>query len=129
MSGQVSYDVYVKVGVDSMGREEFGEAVAHFVERGNAVALKRRLVARGETVHVVRNLVHGLTEVEKKRWFSDYHLVPEYNPTLDHGPTKEPSETPQDTGEGRTLPTLDPDAEEASGEDTAGSWWRRWLGA
>jgi hypothetical protein len=30
-----------------MGREEFGEAVAHFVERGNAVALKRRLVARG----------------------------------------------------------------------------------
>ena len=48
MSGQVSYDVYVKKGVDQMGREEFGEAVAHFVERSNAVALKRRLVARGK---------------------------------------------------------------------------------
>ena len=67
MSGQASYDVYVKGGVDPMGRDKFGEAVAHFVERGNAVALKRRLVARGETVHVVRNVVHGLTEAEKKR--------------------------------------------------------------
>jgi hypothetical protein len=38
---------YVKKGVDSMGRDEFGEAVAHFMERGNAVALKRRLVAWG----------------------------------------------------------------------------------
>jgi hypothetical protein len=41
VSGQASYDIYVKKGVDSMGRDEFGEAVAHFVERGNAVALKR----------------------------------------------------------------------------------------
>jgi hypothetical protein len=47
MNGEDSYDVYVKEGVDSLGREEFGEAVAHFVERYNAVALKRRLVARG----------------------------------------------------------------------------------
>ncbi|MDQ3793459.1 MAG: hypothetical protein M3341_12705 [Actinomycetota bacterium] len=47
MSGQASYDVYVKSGLDPMGRDEFGEAVAHFVERCNAVALKRRLVARG----------------------------------------------------------------------------------
>ena len=47
MSGKTSYDVYVKKGVDPMGRDEFGEAVAHFVERDNAVALKRRLVARG----------------------------------------------------------------------------------
>lgn len=81
MSGQASYDVYVKSGLDPTGRDEFGEAVAHFVERCNAVALKRRLVARGETVHVVRNVVHGLTETEKKRRFSDYHPVPEYNPT------------------------------------------------
>jgi hypothetical protein len=48
VSGQVSYDVYVKKGVDQMGREEFGEAVAHFVERSNAVALRRSLVARGK---------------------------------------------------------------------------------
>ena len=47
MNWEVSYDVYVKEGVDSLGREEFGETVAHFVERYNAVALKRRLVARG----------------------------------------------------------------------------------
>ena len=89
MSGQASYDVYVKGGVDPMGRDKFGEAVAHFVERGNAVALKRRLVARGETVHVVRNVVHGLTETEKKRRYSDYHLVPEYNPPLGSRPYEE----------------------------------------
>ena len=99
------------------------------MEQGNAVALKRRLVARGERVHVVRNVVHSLTEAEKKRRFSDYHLIPEYNPPSDHSPTMEPSETPQDKGEGRTLPPVGPDAEEASGEDTAGSWWQRWLGA
>lgn len=129
MSWEISYDVYVKGGVDTMGRDEFGEAVAHFVERGNAVALKRRLVARGETVHIVRNVVHGLTEAEKKRWFSDYHLVPEYYPTTDHGPAKAPSATPQDSGRDRTLPPLGPVAQKASGEDAAGSWWRRWLGA
>jgi hypothetical protein len=129
VSGQASYDVYVKKSVDSVGRDEFGEAVAHFVERGNAVALKRRLVARGETVHVVRNIVHDLSEAEKKRWFSDYHLIPEYHLPLDHGPSKEASETPQDTGERPTLPLLAPDAEEASAEEAAGSWWRRWLGA
>ena len=81
MSGQVSYDVYVKEGVDQMGREGFGEAVAHFVERGNAVTLKRRLVARGERVHVVRSIVHGLSEEEMERRFSDYHRVPEYEPS------------------------------------------------
>jgi hypothetical protein len=43
LSQEVSYDVYVKKGVDPMGRDEFGEAVAHFVDRSNAVALKRRL--------------------------------------------------------------------------------------
>jgi hypothetical protein len=84
VSGQASYDVYVKGGVDPMGRDKFGEAVAHFVERGNAVALKRRLVARGETVHVVRNVVHGLTEAEKERRFSDYHLIPEYRDPSGH---------------------------------------------
>jgi hypothetical protein len=84
MSGEVSYDVYVKVGVDSLGREDFGEAVAHFVERNNAVALKRRLVARGETVRVERSVVHSLSEEEKERRLSDYSRVPEYNLPSDH---------------------------------------------
>ena len=91
MSGEVSYDVYVKKGVDQIGRDEFGEAVAHFVERNNAVALKRRLVARGEMVHVVRRVVHDLSEEEKERRFSDYSRVPEYNLLPDHGFTQERS--------------------------------------
>ena len=128
MSGQLSYDVYVKKGVDQMGREEFGEAVAHFVERSNAVALKRRLVARGETVHVVRRLVHGLSDEEKERWFSDYHLVPEYNPPSDHDPTQEPSGDPQDAVVKNAPDPRRSDAEEAP-ENAAKSWWRKWLGA
>jgi hypothetical protein len=84
----VSYDVYVKKdGVDSMGRDVFGEAIAHFVERANAVALKRRLVSRGETVHVVRSVVHGLSEAEKEGRFSDYHQVPEYEPLRGPAPS------------------------------------------
>jgi hypothetical protein len=70
VSGGVSYDVYVKEGVDSLGRDNFGEAVAHYVERDNAVALKRRVNTRGETVRIERNFVHGLSETEKERWFS-----------------------------------------------------------
>ena len=80
MSAEASYDVYVKDGVDSMGRDRFGEAVAHFVERENAVALKRRLEARGETVHVERSVVHGLSEAQKERRFSDYFRAPEFEP-------------------------------------------------
>ena len=128
MNGEVSYDVYVEEGVDSLGRDEFSKAVAHFVERNNAVALKRRLVARGETVRVERSVVHGLSEEDKERRFSDYSRVPEYNLPADHCHTNEPSEAPQDA-RSRTRPPLRPDAEEASGKDTARSWWRRWLGA
>jgi hypothetical protein len=78
VSTEVSYYVYVKQGVDSIGRDDYGEAVTHFVERNNAVALKRRLVARGEMVRVERSVVHGLSEKETERWYSDYHRVPEY---------------------------------------------------
>jgi hypothetical protein len=127
MSGEVSYDVYVKKGVDEMDRDEFGEAVAHFVERNNAVALKRRLVARGEMVHVVRRVVHGLSEEEKERRFSDYSRVPEYNLLPDHGFTQERSGHPQDA----TVDDSGPqrlDVEEAS-EGFTEPWWRRWLGA
>jgi hypothetical protein len=93
MSREASYDVYVRKGVDPIGRDEFGEAVAHFVERANAVALKRRLVARGETVHVERSVVYGLSEVEKKRRFSDHSQVPEYNLPSDHGPRRDLPQT------------------------------------
>ncbi len=67
MSEEVTYGVYVKHGADPMGRDVFGEAVAHFAERDNAVALKRRLVAEGKTVQIEKSLVHGLTEEEKER--------------------------------------------------------------
>ena len=62
MSGQTSYDVYVKRGVDFTGRPGFGERVAHVVERGNAGALKRWLASRGEMVHVERSVVHDTNE-------------------------------------------------------------------
>ena len=41
LSRETSYDVYVKGGVDKLGRDEFSPAVAHFMDRNNAVALKR----------------------------------------------------------------------------------------
>jgi hypothetical protein len=88
VSEDVSYDVYVKSGVDSMGRGEFGEAVAHFVERDNAVALKRRLEARGEAVRVEKSAVYGLSEAEKEDWFSDYFRIPEFEPARDKGPSE-----------------------------------------
>jgi hypothetical protein len=86
VSEEASYDVYVRVGVDLLGRDEFGEAVAHFAERDNAVALKRRLEARGETVRVERSIVYGLSEAGKERWFSDYSRVPEFELSQDRDP-------------------------------------------
>jgi hypothetical protein len=110
-----------------MGRDEFGEAFAHFVELDNAVALKRRLVARGETVRAERSIVHGLSEEEKARRFSDYSRVPEYNLPADHGITQEPFEDAQGAAVEAPGPRH-PDAEEAS-EGPTEPWWRRWLGA
>jgi hypothetical protein len=95
VSGQASYDVYVKKGVDSMGRDAFGEPVARFVERDNAVALKRQLVARGRTVHIEKSVVHGLSEEEKESRFSDYHRVPEYSLPSDQSPAQGASEGSQ----------------------------------
>ena len=77
-SQETSYDVYVKGGADMLGREEFGPAVAHFMDRNNAVALKRRLEARGERVHVERSTVYDLSERAKEAWFSDYSRIPEF---------------------------------------------------
>lgn len=121
MSREVSYDVYVKSGVDRMGRDEFGEAVAHFLEQGNAVALKRRLVARGETVRVERSVVHGLSEEEKERRFSDYSRVPEYEPPRDRtSPQRGPESAAEDTGRGAV-----PSDHQRPSERP---WWRRVFG-
>ena len=98
MSEEVSYDVYVRVGVDLLGRDEFGEAVAHFMERDNAVALKRRLEARGETVRVERTSVHGLSEAGKEGWFSDYSRIPEFDFLREQDPPERGPEAVIDGG-------------------------------
>jgi hypothetical protein len=129
MSEEASYDVYVKEGVDHMGRDKLGEAVAHFVERDNAVALKRRLVARGETVLIERSLVHDLSEEEKERWFSDYSRVPEYDPPLDQQVAQEPSEAPQGAAVTTTAAPRPPtDGTEAQTGFEQLPWWRKMLG-
>ena len=132
MSQEASYDVYVKSGVDPLGRDEFGPAVAHFVERHNAVALKRRLEARGQRVHVERSTVYDLSEAEKEAWFSDYSRVPEFefawdqvhteNPAPSLKPAENPSEDPT-----VALPRIRPGAAEAS-KGSGESWWRRMAG-
>lgn len=130
MSQEASYDVYVKRSVDGLGRDEFGPAVAHFVERGNAVALKRRLEARGDTVHVERSTVYGLSEAEKEAWFSDYSLIPEFEPTWDQrvGP-ENPTFSQKSSGD-QSEDTVDAPAhlytrtQEAS-KGSREPWWRR----
>jgi hypothetical protein len=94
--GEVSYDLYVKHGVDSMGRDVFGKAIARFTARGNAVTLKRQLVARGRTVRVEKSIVHGLSEEEKEHRFSDYHRGPEHSLLSDQSPAQGASEVSQD---------------------------------
>jgi hypothetical protein len=73
-------------------RDVLGEAIAHFTERDNALALKRQLVTKqlvtkGRTVRVEKSVVHGLTEEGKVRWFSDYYRTPEYNLPSDQSPS------------------------------------------
>ena len=108
-----------------MGRGEFGEAVAHFVERSNAVALKRRLVARGETVRVERSLVRPLRRREERR-FADYSRVPEYEPPLDQRVARGSSEAPQGAAVNATS-AWHPDVgtTEARNGSEQLPWWRR----
>ena len=129
MSGEVSYDVYVKKDVDPMGRDEFGEAVAHFVERDNAVALKRRLVARGETVRVERSVVYDLSEEEKERHFSDYSRVPEYEPLRDLTSLQREPVGPKMAAEKLESAEPRPAAGDAQEGAEPRSWWRRVFGA
>ncbi len=131
MSQEASYDVYVKSDVDKLGRDEFGPAVAHFIERENAVALKRRLEARGEKVRVERSTVYGLSEAEKETWFSDYYRIPEFEPA-GHQIRSENSASTQKSGEQPedavwAPPPLRPSAQRAS-QGRRGPWWRRMAG-
>ena len=124
--------MYVK-GVDGLGRDEFGAAVAHFMDCNNAVALKRRLEARGERVRVERSTVYGLSEAEKEAWFSDYSRIPEFEPAWDQDrPEKNPAPTQKSSGEQPEVtvwapPPLRPSAQGAS-EGRRGPWWRRMAG-
>jgi hypothetical protein len=127
-----SYDVYVKGGVDGLGRDEFGAAVAHFMDCNNAVALKRRLESRGEKVRVEKNIVYDLSEAEKEAWFSDYSRIPEFEPAWDRirpenpAPTQKSSaDQPEDTA--WAPPPLRPSAQGAS-EGRREPWWRRMAG-
>jgi hypothetical protein len=125
VSEETSYDVYVKSGVDHLGRDDFGTAVAHFVERSNAVALKRRLEARGERVHVERSTIYGLSESAKEVWFSDYSRIPEFEPVRDQALPENPTLSQESSGghpEEVALPR--PAAQEASGRRRE-PWWYR----
>ena len=126
MSEEASYDVYVRVGVDVLGRDEFGEAVAHFLEQHNAVALKRRLEARGETVRVERTSVHGLSGAAKDAWFSDYSRVPEFELSRDQAPPERGHEAPETVaGDQQREPHQ---AQGGAQESSERAWWRRVFG-
>ena len=133
VNGEASYDVYVKSGADKLGREDFGPAVAHFVERSNAVALKRRLEARGgDTVHVERSTVYGLSEAEREAWFSDYSHIPEFVPAWEQVRPENPAPFQMSSGEGSgdaavAAPYLQPSAQGAS-RGGGEPWWRRIVG-
>jgi hypothetical protein len=99
LSQEASYDVYVKSDVDQLGRYELGPAVARFIERENAVALKRRLEARGEKVRIERSTVYGLSEAEKEAWFSDYYRIPEFEPAWDQSQPENPAPTQRSSGD------------------------------
>ena len=116
LSQDVSYDVYVKLGVDHMGRPEFSDAIAHFREQHNAVTYKRQLEARGETVHVQKRTVYDLSEATKAEWFIDYE--PE-------APPAELPRTSQSAAEPNSSPPVD--GPESSVEPRE-PWYRRWFG-
>jgi hypothetical protein len=113
----VSYDVYVKLGVNHLGRPEFSDAIAHFSEQRNAVAYKRQLEARGKTVHVHKSAIYDLSEVEKEEWFMDYEPK---------GPPANPLETSENATEAASGPPPVGDSEPSDGRREP--WYRRWLG-
>ena len=116
LSQDVSYDVYVMLGVDHMGRPEFSDAIAHFREQRNAATYKRQLEARGETVHVHKSTISAFSEATKAEWFMDYEPK---------APPAEPPGTSQSTAEPIHSPPVDgPESSDGRRE----SWYRRWFG-
>jgi hypothetical protein len=116
LSQDVSYDVYVKLGVDHMGRPEFSDDIAHFSKQHNAVTYKRELKARGETVHVRKSTVYGLSETAKAKWFMDYE--PKASPA-------EPSGASQSAAESNPPPLV---VGTESTDKYVEPWYRRWFG-
>jgi hypothetical protein len=117
LSQDVSYDVYVKLGVDHMGRPEFSDAIAHFREQRNAITYKRQLEARGETVHVQKNTVYDFSEATKAEWFMDYEPKAP--------PAELPGSSESATEPNPPLPPMDGSEWSAGRSDP---WYRRWFG-
>jgi hypothetical protein len=116
LSQDVSYDVYVKLGVDHMGRPEFSDAIAHFREQRNAVTYKRQLEARGETVHVQKSTVYDFSEATKAKWFIDYE-------------PKAPPAEPPGTSQSATEPNPPSPVDGSESSDRRREpWYRRWFG-
>jgi hypothetical protein len=116
LSQDVSYDVYVKLGVDHMGRPEFSDAIAHFREQRNAVTYKRQLEARGKTVHVQKNAVYDFSEAKKSEWFIDYEpKAPPADPPGTSRSAAEPNPPPPVDGSDSSDRRIEP-------------WYRGWFG-
>jgi hypothetical protein len=116
LNQDVSYDVYVKLGMDHTGRPEFSDAIAHFREQRNAVTYKRQLEARGETVQVQKSTVYDFSEATKAGWFMDYE------------PKAQPAE-PRGTSESAAKPNPPPPVDDPKSSDgRRESWYRRWFG-
>jgi hypothetical protein len=113
LTQDVSYDVYVKLGVDHMGRPEFSDAIAHFREQDNAVAYKRQLEARGETVHVHESAFYGFSEAEKE----------DYEP---EAPIADPLRTSASATE--PAPSASPGDGSESSDRPIEPWYRRLFG-
>ena len=71
MNQDVSYDVYVKIGENWAGHDQWSEAIAHFHDEGNALAYQRQLEAQRETVHAQKATIQGFSEIAKENWFED----------------------------------------------------------
>lgn len=116
LNHDVSYDVYVKLGVDHMGTPEFSDPIAHFSKKHNAVTYKRQLEARGETVHVQKSTVYDLSDATKAKWFMDYE--PKALPA-------EPPGVSQSTAEPNPAPLV---VSSESSDEHVEPWYRRWFG-
>jgi hypothetical protein len=68
-----SYDVYIKIGENWAGQDQWSDGpIAHFKEERNALKFKRQLEAQGQTAHVEKSTIQGLSEVTRSVWFADY---------------------------------------------------------